>query len=160
MVFLYYPDNIVEQVRQQSNIVDIISGYVRLTRHGSSYLGLCPFHNEKTPSFSVSESKQIFKCFGCGESGNVVTFLMKYENFTFPEALKVLADRAGISLPEQEYSEEQKKRSGRRNQLLEINRQAAVYFFSKLSRSFFKFFQAIFLRIFLRIYQKLEMYRG
>lgn len=132
MVFLYYPDDIVEQVRQQSNIVDIISGYVRLTRHGSSYLGLCPFHNEKTPSFSVSESKQIFKCFGCGESGNVVTFLMKYENFTFPEALKMLADRVGITLPEQEYSEEQKKRSGRRNQLLEINRQAAVYFFSKL----------------------------
>lgn len=129
---MYYSDDIVEQVRQQNNIIDIISGYVRLTRHGSSYLGLCPFHNEKTPSFSVSESKQIFKCFGCGESGNVVTFLMKYENFTFPEALKVLADKAGISLPEQEYSEKQKRQAGRRNQLLEINRQAAVYFFAKL----------------------------
>lgn len=129
---MYYPEEVVEQVRQQSNIVDVISGYVRLTRHGSSYTGLCPFHNEKTPSFSVSESKQIFKCFGCGESGNVVTFLMKYENYTFPEALKALADRAGIRLPEQEDSPEQKRRADRRNQLLEINRQAALYFFSKL----------------------------
>ncbi len=129
---MYYPEEVVEQVRQQSNIVDIISGYVRLTKHGSSYTGLCPFHNEKTPSFSVSESKQIFKCFGCGESGNVVTFLMKYENYTFPEALKVLADRAGIRLPEKEDSPGQKNRADRRKQLLEINRQAALYFFSKL----------------------------
>lgn len=129
---MYYPEEIVEQVRQQNNIVDVISGYVRLTRHGSSYTGLCPFHNEKTPSFSVSESKQIFKCFGCGESGNVVTFLMKYENYTFPEALKALADRVGFRLPEQEYSEEQKRRADRRNQLFEINRQAALYFFSRL----------------------------
>lgn len=129
---MYYPEEIVEQVRQQNNIVDIISTYVRLTRHGSSYTGLCPFHNEKTPSFSVSESKQIFKCFGCGESGNVVTFLMKYENYTFPEALKALADRVNITLPEQEYSEEQKRRIDRKSQLLEMNRQAAVYFFSKL----------------------------
>lgn len=129
---MYYPEDVVEQVRQQNNIVDVISAYVRLTRHGSSYTGLCPFHNEKTPSFSVSESKQIFKCFGCGESGNVVTFLMKYENYTFPEALKVLAERVGITLPEQDYSEAQKQKAQRRNQLLEINRQAALYFFSKL----------------------------
>ena len=90
---MYYPDEIMEEVRRQNNIVDVISGYVRLTRRGSSYTGLCPFHNEKTPSFSVSESKQIFKCFGCGESGNVVTFLMKYENYSFPEAVKALALR-------------------------------------------------------------------
>ncbi len=129
---MYYPDEIVEEVRRQNNIVDVISGYVRLTRRGSSYIGLCPFHNEKTPSFSVSESKQIFKCFGCGESGNVVTFLMKYENYSFPEAVKALADRAGIALPEQDYSEEQRRRANRRSQLLEINRQAALYFFSRL----------------------------
>jgi len=129
---MYYSEDILDRVRQSNNIVDVISGYVRLTRHGGSYTGLCPFHNEKTPSFSVSESKQIFKCFGCGESGNVFTFLMKYENYSFGEAVKVLADRAGIFLPEPEYGEGRKKQADRRRILLEINRQAALYFFSRL----------------------------
>jgi len=129
---MYYSDDVLDRVRQSNNIVDIISSYVRLTRHGDSYTGLCPFHNEKTPSFSVSESRQIFKCFGCGESGNVFTFLMKYENYSFQEAVKALADRAGITLPEEEYTGEQKRRADRRKTLLEINRQAALYFFSKL----------------------------
>ena len=102
---MYYSDDIVEEVRMRSDIVDVISSYVKLQRKGSSYFGLCPFHNEKSPSFSVSPGKQMYYCFGCGAGGNVFTFIMEYENFTFPEALKFLADRAGIALPEQEYTE-------------------------------------------------------
>ena len=103
---MYYPDELIEEVRVKNDIVDVISGYVRIQKKGSNYMGLCPFHNEKSPSFSVSGSKQIFHCFGCGAGGNVFTFLMTYENFTFPEAVKELADRAGVSLPEVEYSQE------------------------------------------------------
>ena len=93
---MVYSDDIIEEVRGRSDIVDVISGYVRLTRKGSSYFGLCPFHNEKSPSFSVSGSKQMFYCFGCGEGGNVFSFIMKYENYTFPEAVKLLADPGGF----------------------------------------------------------------
>ena len=95
---MYYSDDIIEEVRTRNDIVDVISGYVKLQRKGSSYFGLCPFHNEKSPSFSVSPSKQMYYCFGCGAGGNVFTFLMEYENFTFPEAVKALADRAGMEL--------------------------------------------------------------
>ena len=93
-----YSDDLVEEIRMKNDIVDVISGYVKLTRRGSSYFGLCPFHNEKSPSFSVSPGKQMYYCFGCGAGGNVFTFLMEYENFTFVEALKFLADRAGVEL--------------------------------------------------------------
>ena len=106
---MYYSDDMIEEVRTRNDIVDVISGYVKLQRKGSSYFGLCPFHNEKSPSFSVSPSKQMYYCFGCGAGGNVFTFLMEYENFTFPEAVKALADRAGMELPEMEYSEEAKQ---------------------------------------------------
>ena len=92
-----YSDDLVEEIRMKNDIVDVISGYVKLTRRGSSYFGLCPFHNEKSPSFSVSPGKQMYYCFGCGAGGNVFTFLMEYENFTFVEALKFLADRAGVA---------------------------------------------------------------
>ena len=101
-----YSDDLVEEIRMKNDIVDVISGYVKLTRRGSSYFGLCPFHNEKSPSFSVSPGKQMYYCFGCGAGGNVFTFLMEYENFTFVEALKFLADRAGVELPQMEYSKE------------------------------------------------------
>lgn len=97
---MYYPDEVIEEVRSSNNIVDVIGSYVRLQKKGSSYFGLCPFHNEKSPSFSVSPNKQMYYCFGCGAGGNVFTFIMEYENQTFPEAMKVLADRAGIALPE------------------------------------------------------------
>ena len=97
---MYYPDEVIEEVRSSNNIVDIIGGYVRLQKKGSSYFGLCPFHNEKSPSFSVSPNKQMYYCFGCGAGGNVFTFIMEYENQTFPEAVKILADRAGIALPD------------------------------------------------------------
>ena len=107
-----YSDDLVEEIRMKNDIVDVISGYVKLTRRGSSYFGLCPFHNEKSPSFSVSPGKQMYYCFGCGAGGNVFTFLMEYENFTFVEALKFLADRAGVELPQMEYSKEDKGAGG------------------------------------------------
>uniref|UniRef100_UPI003AEFDD7F CHC2 zinc finger domain-containing protein n=1 Tax=Gallintestinimicrobium sp. TaxID=2981655 RepID=UPI003AEFDD7F len=96
---MYYPEELIEEVRTRNDIVEVISGYVRLQKKGSSYFGLCPFHNEKSPSFSVSRGKQMYYCFGCGAGGNVFTFIMEYENYSFPEALKMLADRAGITLP-------------------------------------------------------------
>lgn len=95
---MYYSEELIEEVRSRNDIVDVISGYVRLQKKGSSYFGLCPFHNEKSPSFSVSRQKQIYYCFGCGAGGNVFTFLMEYENFSFVEAMKYLADRAGIGI--------------------------------------------------------------
>ena len=87
-----YSDEIIDEIRQTNDIVDIISQYVHLKRSGRNFFGLCPFHNEKSPSFSVSPHKQMYYCFGCGEGGNVISFLMKYENYTFVEAMEVLAD--------------------------------------------------------------------
>ena len=78
---MYYPEELIEEVRQKNDIVDVLSGYVKLQKKGSSYFGLCPFHNEKSPSFSVSRQKQMYYCFGCGAGGNVFTFLMEYENY-------------------------------------------------------------------------------
>ena len=112
--------------------MDVVSGYVKLQRKGSSYFGLCPFHNEKSPSFSVSPSKQMYYCFGCGAGGNVFTFLMEYENFTFPEAVKALADRAGMELPEAEYSEEAKQQRDLKTAVLEVNKMAAKYYYCLL----------------------------
>jgi len=129
---MYYPDELVEEVRSRNDIVDVVGGYVRLQKKGASYFGLCPFHNEKSPSFSVSPQKQMYYCFGCGAGGNVFTFLMNYENDTFPEAIKTLADRAGIDLPEIEYSEEMKKEADKKALLLEINKEAAKYFYYQL----------------------------
>ena len=96
---MYYPDEVIEEVRMKNDIVDVISGYVKLQKKGANYFGLCPFHNEKSPSFSVSPGKQMYYCFGCGAGGNVLTFVMEYENYTFQEALQSLADRAGVTLP-------------------------------------------------------------
>ncbi len=129
---MYYPEELIEEVRAKSDIVDVISGYVRLQKKGSSHFGLCPFHNEKSPSFSVSRGKQMYYCFGCGAGGNVFTFLMEYENFSFVEAVKILADRAGVDLPEMEYSKEAKEKADLRSVLLEINKAAAQYFYVQL----------------------------
>lgn len=129
---MYYPDELVEEVRMKNDIVDVVSGYVRIQKKGSSYFGLCPFHNEKSPSFSVSPNKQMYYCFGCGAGGNVFTFIMEYENYSFPEAIKLLADRAGVNLPEVEYNEEARKKESRRAKLLEINKEAARYFYYQL----------------------------
>ena len=129
---MYYSDDVIEEVRMKNDIVDVISGYVRLQRKGSSYFGLCPFHNEKSPSFSVSPSKQMYYCFGCGAGGNVFNFIMEYENFTFIEAVKYLADRAGVKLPEQEYSKEARAAADLKTILLEINKKAAAYYYYQL----------------------------
>lgn len=132
---MYYPDEIIEEVRSKNDIVDVISSYVKLQKKGSSYFGLCPFHNEKSPSFSVSREKQMYYCFGCGAGGNVFTFLMEYENYSFQEALKYLADRAGVDLPEAEYSKEARERADQKAILLEINKVAAQYFYVQLKSS-------------------------
>ena len=129
---MYYPDELIEEVRSRNDIVDVISGYVRLTKKGSSYFGLCPFHNEKSPSFSVSREKQMYYCFGCGAGGNVFTFIMEYENYTFVEALKMLAERAGVELPEMEYSKEAKEKADLKVSVLEINKLAAKYYYAQL----------------------------
>ncbi|MCI8534343.1 MAG: DNA primase [Hungatella sp.] len=129
---MFYPEEIVEEVRMKSDIVDVISGYVKLQKKGSRYFGLCPFHNEKSPSFSVSPDNQMYYCFGCGAGGNTITFLMEYENYSFPEALKILADRVGVELPKKEMSKEAKAAADFRFSLLEINKLAANYFYYQL----------------------------
>ncbi|WP_346662973.1 DNA primase [uncultured Merdimonas sp.] len=129
---MYYSDEIIEEVRSRNDIVDVISSYVKLQKKGSSYFGLCPFHNEKSPSFSVSRQKQMYYCFGCGAGGNVFTFLMEYENFTFVEALKYLADRAGVELPKPEYSAEERRRADEKAILLEIQKKAAQFYYVQL----------------------------
>ena len=129
---MYYPDEIIEEVRTKNDIVDVVGSYVKIQKKGSSYFGLCPFHNEKSPSFSVSGYKQIYYCFGCGAGGNVISFIMNYENYTFQEAVKYLAERAGVALPEVEYTAEAKEKQSKRNKLLEINKEAAKYFYYQL----------------------------
>ena len=129
---MYYSEDLIEEVRLRNDIVDVISGYVRLQKKGNSYFGLCPFHNEKSPSFSVSPDKQMYYCFGCGAGGNVFTFIMQYENYTFPEAMKFLADRAGIELPSQEMTAQMRQEQDLKTQILELNKQAANYFYYQL----------------------------
>lgn len=129
---MYYPEELIEEVRTKNDIVDVVSGYVKLQKKGSSFWGLCPFHNEKSPSFSVSGDKQMYHCFGCGAGGNVFTFVMNYENYTFPEAVRYLAERAGVTLPQEEQSEDMRRRAGRRARLLEVNKEAAKFFYYQL----------------------------
>ena len=127
-----YSEELIEEVRTRNDIVDVVAGYVRLQKRGSNHWGLCPFHNEKSPSFSVSGPKQMYYCFGCGAGGNVFTFLMNYENMSFLEAMKALAGRAGVQLPEMEDSAEMRQREGKRARLLEVNKEAAKFFYYQL----------------------------
>lgn len=127
-----YSHEIIEQVRNANDIVDVVGHYVSLKGAGNSYKGLCPFHGEKTPSFHVNRSMQIFKCFGCGEAGNVFSFVMKSENISFPEAVQMMAERANITLPEPELDENEKKRARLLRELGEINKEAARFFYYKL----------------------------
>ncbi len=129
---MYYPDEIIEEVRMRSDIVDVVGQVVQLKKAGVNYKGLCPFHGEKTPSFVVSPQKQIYHCFGCGAGGNVISFMMNYENMTFPEALKTLADRAGVKLPEADASEESKRRAREKDRILALLKDAATYYFNIL----------------------------
>lgn len=129
---MFYSDELIEEIRSKNDIVDVISGYVKLQKKGSTYFGLCPFHNERSPSFSVTPQKEMYYCFGCGAGGNVFTFLMEYENFTFPEALKTLAERANIPLPEEGYSKEAREQADLKTKLLEIHKEAGLYFYHQL----------------------------
>ena len=129
---MYYSDEIVEEVRSRNDIVEVVSGYVRLQKKGGRHWGLCPFHNEKSASFSVNGDLQVYHCFGCGAGGNVYTFVMNYENYTFPEAVRMLAERAGVALPQEDGSEEARRRGDRRARLLEVNKAAARFFYYQL----------------------------
>ncbi|MDO5715391.1 MAG: DNA primase [Tissierellia bacterium] len=126
-------DALLDEIRERADIVDLIGEYVNLKRSGSNYMGLCPFHGEKTPSFSVSPSKRIFKCFGCGEGGDVISFIMKRENLGFRDAVKFLADRYNIQV--QEYHDENKKLREKKERFYEMNREAAKFFFENMRRS-------------------------
>ncbi len=121
----------IDEIIEKNDIGDVISEYVKLERKGSGYTGLCPFHNEKTPSFSVHEGKQIFKCFGCGKGGNVVNFIMLAENLNYPEALEFLAERAGIKL-EKAVNKQQEEKNKLRNDIYSVNRIAARFFYDTL----------------------------
>lgn len=125
-------EELIERIKQDNDIVDIISENIRLKKSGRNYFGLCPFHNDKSPSLSVSQDKQIYKCFSCGEAGNVITFVMKYKKLTFYEASKYLADKAGISLDLGDSEESQITK--KRNLLYKVNTEAARYYFYNLQR--------------------------
>lgn len=128
---MYYSDELIDEIRERSDIVEVISPFVQLKKRGANYLGLCPFHGEKTPSFTVNRDKQIYHCFGCGVGGNVFTFLMEYENYTFPEAVKELADKLGVQLPETNTFEE-RKRADLKSKMLEIYKEAAKFYYFNL----------------------------
>ena len=124
------PDSFIEELRYRSDIESVIGGYVRLKRRGKNLLGLCPFHNEKTPSFTVYPENQSFYCFGCGTGGDVITFIRKAENLDYIEAVKLLADRAGMKLPEDGVDD----RTARlKTRILELNRESARFFHQQLS---------------------------
>lgn len=129
-----YSDGIVDEVRQSNDIVDVISQYVHLTRKGRNYFGLCPFHNEKSPSFSVSPDKQIFHCFGCGVGGNLYTFLMKIEGITFKEALEQLAERANIQLPTLENNADTAKEE-LKAKVYKVNEFTAEFYYQNLYKT-------------------------
>lgn len=128
----FYSQDLLEEIRSRSDIVDVISGYIRLQRKGSNYVGVCPFHNDRNPSMSVNPPRQIYRCFSCGAGGDVFKFVMEYENLTFPEAVKVLADRAGVALPEQDASREARQQADIKAQIMELNRLAAKYYYYTL----------------------------
>jgi len=124
----FFDDDIIEQVKDANDIVSVISEHIPLKKKGKNYWGCCPFHNEKTPSFSVTPEKGFFYCFGCRESGNVISFLMKYDNLTFPEAIERLANRANIALPERTVSSAERKRMARMESMYEVNELATNFF--------------------------------
>ena len=123
---MYYPDELIREIREANDIVGVISQYMSLTKRGNGFFGLCPFHGEKTPSFSVNEKEQYYHCFGCGAGGNVFTFVMQMENMTFVEAVQHLAERAHIALPEAELSPKEKQRALRRERMLQATKEAGA----------------------------------
>jgi len=131
----FFSEEKISEIRDRSSILEVISDYVNLKKAGKNYKGLCPFHSEKTPSFMVNEEKQIFHCFGCGEGGDVFTFLMKVGHFSFPQVVEELAKRSGVKLPSKEISLAQKKEMARKELLFQINQIASEYFHDLLTRS-------------------------
>ena len=129
---MYFPQELIDQVQQNNDIVDVINEYIPLTKKGGNYVCLCPFHQDSNPSLMVSRQKQIFKCFACGEGGNVITFLQKYDSKSFVEAVQALADRAGIKLPENYQSEYSKEKQDQKQRLIDCNIEAARYFYALL----------------------------
>lgn len=127
-----FTDEFIEEVRSRNDIVDVISGYVQLTHKGTSYKGLCPFHSEKTPSFSVHKGRQMYHCFGCGKSGDVFNFIMEYERDTFSESVEVLARRAGMEIPKSAFGKEDPEKKSRITELREIHKEAALYYYYAL----------------------------
>ena len=127
---MYYSNDIIDEVRSANDIVDVVSSYVKIQKKGANYMGLCPFHAEKSPSFSVSPGKQLFHCFGCGVGGDVIAFIRQYENYSFTEALTLLAKRANIELPQ--VSDNDRAKNDEKNTILEINKTAAKYFYENL----------------------------
>ncbi len=132
-----YTDDIIQRVKDATDIVAIVGEHVKLKKAGASYKGLCPFHNEKTPSFMVSPGRNSFHCFGCGKGGNAITFIMEVEKLSFPEALRLLADKTGIALPKPESSEEDQETSRQRDRMFEANDFTARYFQERLLSSDF-----------------------
>ncbi len=128
-----YMQSSIDEVLNRSDIVDIASSYVTLKRNGADYVGLCPFHREKTPSFHISSDKQLFYCFGCGSGGNIIDFIMKIENLDFVDTIKFLAERAGITLEEEVYSPEIQRRHDKREAILKMNRLTAKRYVQNLS---------------------------
>src|SRR5689334_666509 len=120
--------NTIQQIQSRLDILDVVGSFVKLKRRGANYLGLCPFHNEKTPSFTVSPSKEIFKCFGCGKSGNTISFVMEHEKLSYVEALRWLAARYNIEVEETEVSKEQKEQQLTADSLFIINQFAQKFF--------------------------------
>ncbi|MBQ9280468.1 MAG: hypothetical protein IJ215_05465 [Clostridia bacterium] len=137
----FYSNDVIEEVKSANDIVDVVSKYVNLRRRGNTFVGLCPFHHEKTASFSVSSDKQIFHCFGCGVGGSVINFIMKIENIGFQEAIEYLAETAGISLPatsnfDLEMSKDELvKLEANKKEMYEINKAAGRFFYDNIEKS-------------------------
>ena len=128
----FIPEDKITEIRNRADIIDIVSESVLLKKAGRNFVGLCPFHSEKAPSFTVSNEKQMFYCFGCGEGGNAFRFLMKNEGLSFPEAVKRLARRYGIEIPTERLTATKKRQPSERERLLSINRAAMEFYCSNL----------------------------
>ncbi len=129
-----FSEEIIQKIKEENDIVDIVSEVVTLKKTGKNYLGRCPFHSEKTPSFTVSSEKQIYKCFGCGEAGNVISFVMKTRNMSFPEAVKLLGEKVGIVVDDADLSGKSSAANEKFKRMYDINIQAARYFYTNLKR--------------------------
>lgn len=129
---MYYPDEVIDDIVSGNDIADVIGSYVQLKKQSSDYICLCPFHREKSPSFHINQAKQLFHCFGCNAGGNVIGFIMQYENLSFPDAVKFLADRIGYSLPENGYSKVSAERQQLKRELYDIHKVAARFYYEQL----------------------------